>query len=201
MTTLSGLMGRLARTAVRDYRLNWVLRSPDTPVAPDLSGQWLIRRMQPGDADAIGRVADAKFRASVAWTQAGADGFVLLRDGRPCCVAHFVGPDSYEDRGIWPLAPGELALIDIVTDSADRGRGAAPLLIAAATPAALADAGQPGPVICFIWWNHHASLRAFRRAGWRRIGFSVELTGRRGRVWRRHLRLRRRAARAVLQRA
>lgn len=201
MTALSGWLGRLARTAVRDYRLNWVLRSPDVPLPPVLTAAVQVRRMAAADREAIGRAADARFRASVNWTRAGADGFVLVRDGRPCCVAFFVGPERYHDRAIWPLPPGQLALIDIVTNSADQGQGAASRLIAAATPAALADAGQPGPAICFIWWNHQASLRAFQRAGWRRIGFSVEVTGRRGRVWRRQVRLRRRVAANSLQRA
>lgn len=201
VTALSGWLGRLARTAVRDYRLNWVLRSPDAPAALVLAAGVQVRRLTVADREAISRAADAKFRGSIAWTRAGAEGFVLVRDGRPCCVAHFVGPATYQDGAIWPLMPGELALIDIVTNSADRGRGAASLLIASATPAALADAGQPGPAICFIWWNHQASLRAFRRAGWRRIGFSVEVTGRRGRVWRRQVRLRQRVAANSLQRA
>lgn len=190
MTRLSGWLARLARTRVHDYRLNWILRSPDRALARDLPTTMQVRRARAADGVAIGATADAKFRASMAAAQADAGAFVLTRDGRPCGIAFFVDRDDYRDDGIWPLASGELALTDIVTNHADRGQGVASRLIAAATPMALADAHRPGPAICYIWWNHAASLRAFRRAGWRRIGFSIEVTGRCGRVWRRHVRLR-----------
>jgi RimJ/RimL family protein N-acetyltransferase len=30
-------------------------------------------------------------------------------------------------------------------------------------------------MIAFIWWSNTPSLRAFKKAGWKRIGFSMEL--------------------------
>lgn len=191
MTRLTGWIARLAHTQVRGYRLNWILRSPDTPVASERMAAVEVRHVTTADSQMIGRTADAAFRASMASAHPDASNFVLTRNGRPCGVAFFVGPDKYKNQSVWPLAPGQLALIDIVTNSADQGQGVASRLIASATPEALAEAHLPGPAICFIWWNHRASLRAFHRAGWRRIGFSIEVTGLRGRVWRRHVRLRR----------
>lgn len=180
---MTGVLRWLARMVFGDYRLNWVLRSACPPVlAPVLPAGTVVRRITAEDRVLIGRDDNPRFRDSPG--DVGTASFVLVADRAPRCVAQFVAPADYRDATIWPLAPDSLALVNIVTRADSRGRGFAPLLIAAATTLA-----GGGPAICFIWWNHHASLRAFRRAGWRRIGFSVELTSHKGRIWRRHIRL------------
>jgi RimJ/RimL family protein N-acetyltransferase len=30
-------------------------------------------------------------------------------------------------------------------------------------------------IIAFIWWSNTPSIRAFSKAGWKKIGFSVEI--------------------------
>ena len=186
---------RIARGVFADYRLNWVLRAPAGGAAAALPDGVTVRRPLPRDRAWAAGCADAAFRDGL--LDPTADSFVLVERGEPRCVARFVGPAGYRDAAIWPLPPDARALTGIDTRIGDRGRGLAPLLIAAATPLALEDAAPMAPAgatpmapqaatgaICFIWWSHRASLRAFRRAGWRRIGFSAEVTTRGGRVWR-----------------
>lgn len=185
---MPGLIARVARAIVGDYRLNWVLRSPAVPACSALPNGMVVRRITDADRAMIAHDPDPKFRASPGFARIGANGFVLLDAGKVCCITQFAGPEAYAYLLVWPLAGDQLALLDLVTRRASQGRGLATLLIGAATYLALYESGKQS-AICFIWWNHHASLRAFRRAGWRRIGFSVELTSRRGRVIRWRLRL------------
>lgn len=182
---ITALLRRAARAVFADYRLNWVLRSPAVPPSLPLSPAMRVRALTASDRARLRTEPDPKLRNS-AGQAAGARGFALDEAGALRCVAHYVALDGYTDAAIWPLYPNELALTDIVTRPADRGRGLAPLLIANATPSALAEAAAAS-AICFVWWNHHASLRAFDRAGWRWIGFSIEVTTKGGRTWRKRV--------------
>ncbi len=145
-----------------------------------------MRPLTDADLDHFGRSADVQARKVQGYTGSGAWGFVLAElGGAPLGAVHFTGRDCYAHDDIWPLRADQLALVDIVMLPDARGRGLAAPLIAAATAQVLGRGGQAS-AICFIWWNHRASLRAFGRAGWRAIGFSIELTRRSGRVhhWR-----------------
>ena len=117
--------------------------------------------------------ATYKMRNSQSYADAGLAGLVLLDGGRPVSVAHFAEAGQYGRSATWPLREGEVALMDIATEEQMRGRGLAPQLILAATRFYLTR-GRRG-MIAFIWWSNDASRRAFEKAGWRRIGGSVEL--------------------------
>ena len=184
--TLWARLARGVRGVLCDYRLNWIYASPSRMGPVVLPPGLEARPLASADLGHFARSADAQARKVPGYHESGASGFVLAEWGRaPLGAAHYCGRDRYPHDAIWPLASDQLALVDIVMLPEARGRGLAAPLIAAATGQALADGGQ-GSAICFIWWNHRASLRAFRRAGWRAIGFSVELTMRSGRIrhWR-----------------
>ena len=83
-------------------------------------------------------------------------------------------PLGQRDRAAtWPLRPSEVAVMDLATEDALRGRGLAVRLMQATTSAHLARGKSR--VIAFIWWSNTPSLRALTKAGWRRIGLSVEV--------------------------
>ena len=117
--------------------------------------------------------ATPKMRSSLSFTRAGLTGLALVEEGRPVSVAHFATPADYDRAATWPLRATEVALMDIATEDAQRGRGLAVTLIRATT-AHFLGAGK-SRVICFIWWSNTPSLRAFTKAGWRRIGLSIEV--------------------------
>lgn len=172
------MLGRAARNVVHDYRLNWILQSPSTnpslPLTPDLE----VRRFREEDERFLGNSDDEEFRKALGYWRGGATGFVMTEGGEPACAVHFVTVAGYDYSKTWPLAANQLALVNIVTRRASRGRGFAATLITHATSLALQ--GCFDNALCFVWWNHHASLAAFRQAGWYRVGFSLELVGCRG---------------------
>ncbi|MDE1918860.1 MAG: hypothetical protein KGH96_22655 [Sphingomonadales bacterium] len=168
-------MKRILRAAlgwlISDYRINWIYAtSTPSPVLP-----------APGDSvmvtdDALrARLAASttdKIRSSLSYARAGMEGLALVRQGEPLCVAHFAHPDQYDRAATWPLRQGDIALMDIATQESARGQGLAPQVIAAASRHFIT--GAQSRLIAFIWWSNTPSRRAFAKAGWRRIGFSVE---------------------------
>lgn len=171
-----------ARHLVRDYRINWIYSSPSCEKLAELPRGLTVRALVPADFPHIASSPDAQVRKAGSYAHDMAAGWVLVGEGAGLlAVAHFVGRERYAHASTWPLGDDQLALVDIVVFPAARGQGHATRLIVAATPLALAS-GARTDAICFIWWNHRASLRAFRRAGWRAVGLSIELVTRSGRL-------------------
>jgi RimJ/RimL family protein N-acetyltransferase len=100
-------------------------------------------------------------------------GFALTRAGTLLSLVFYAGPDAYHDDSIWTLEDEDAALLEILTAEEFRGEGLAPLLIQLSSQA-MRDAGKKR-LICWIWWSHLSSQRAFEKAGWRRIGFTASL--------------------------
>ena len=180
---ITAVMKRLVRKVVQDYRINWVLASDTVPQPNALPDQLSLARLDDAALQRIAATADPKFRKAIGYDRIGATGYALLKQDEPLSVAHFVDIARYENATIWPLGADEVALLNIVTHDAAQGFGYAPILIAHATAAMLSPRYRRA--ITFIWWNHRASLRAFARAGWHRVGFSIGIVGRNGKV--RHL--------------
>jgi RimJ/RimL family protein N-acetyltransferase len=112
-------------------------------------------------------------------------GFALTRAGALLSLVFYAGRDAYYGDSVWTLEDEDAALLEILTVEEFRGEGLAPLLIRLSSHA-MRDAGKKR-LICWIWWSHLSSQRAFEKAGWRRIGFtaSVKLHGLRSPlVWR-----------------
>ncbi len=76
-------------------------------------------------------------------------------------------------RNFWPLQPDEAKLVQVSVDALSRGRGIATRLIV--------DSAHYMQSLGFrrlfarIWHNHGESLRAFEKAGWRRVATVVVL--------------------------
>ncbi len=162
-TLAKSTLGRL----FQDYRINWIYaatgrsQSSEMPV-PLTDNHRQILETSP----------TAKMRNSVSFSKSGLDGFVLEEGGRPVCVAHFADPARYDRNDTWPLRPGDIALMDIATEDSMRGRGLAVRLIAGTTDMFLSHGKERA--VAFIWWSNTPSVRAFSKAGWQRIGLSIE---------------------------
>ncbi|MDF8333215.1 GNAT family N-acetyltransferase [Novosphingobium cyanobacteriorum] len=165
----------LAGLLVRDYRINWIYAAEGTSpllLRPDEA----IRPVDEALRNQLAQSRTAKVANSLSYANAGLEGLALLRDGDPLCVAHFAQGAQYGRAATWPLRSGEVALMDIATEDAARGQGLAPRMIAAASRHFLGAGALR--MIAFIWWSNTPSVRAFRKAGWRRIGLSLEWQGR-----------------------
>lgn len=168
------VMGKL----VAEYRINWIYAADRPDAAPDPA-------FAIGPENSLHRAAlhaspTGKMRNSQSFARAGLAGVVLAQAGHPLCVAHFAEPGQYDRCSTWPLRNGEVALMDIATEERARGQGLAVHLIRGATRHYL-SLGHTR-LIAFIWWSNAPSIRAFTKAGWRRIGLSIDVRG--GRRWR-----------------
>lgn len=162
-----------------DYRFNWIVAQDERSQAPGLSTSLEVRTFDKRYIDALAQHPDPRVRSALSFERAGCTGFVLLADAEPAAFLHFADVSRYESASTWPLASNEVALVNVITLPAYRSRGYASLLIAEATSSLVPKSYQRA--IAYIWWNHEASLRAFRNAGWRRIGISIEISRGNGR--------------------
>jgi hypothetical protein len=157
-----------------DYRINWVLAScPAPPQISEQGGQAITQKITAQHITALRQSTTPKVMGSVNYSAAGLDGFVLCDNGLIVCAAHFAAPKHYDRGETWPLGEGEMALMDIATEADHFGKGYAVRLIVQ-TSLIFSKLGK-SRLIAFIWWNNTPSLRAFQKAGWRRIGFVVEI--------------------------
>jgi RimJ/RimL family protein N-acetyltransferase len=180
---MKALVQRLLACVVSDYRINWIYAAsvaqpvplgPDEEIVP-LAGEWRER---------IAASTTRYVRNSLSYNDAGMPGLVLVRGREPLGTVHVAGPAQYDRTATWPLRSQEMAVIDLATEEAARGQGIGPRLMAMATAHCLNQGAAR--VICFIWWSNTPSTRAVSKAGWKRIGLSLEWQSF-GRWWHLHL--------------
>ncbi|HEX7369059.1 MAG TPA: GNAT family N-acetyltransferase [Rhodanobacteraceae bacterium] len=178
----------LARKVFGSYRVNWVFAN-SAPSQMSLDPVYELREIDDVLCSQIASSNTRKLARSLMFARAGMDGFAVVRQGRPVCVAHFARPGQYDEWDVWPLRTGERALVDITTEQSARGLGIAPQLIAAMTRRYLEEGTCR--LIAFAWWSNRPSIRMFAKAGWVKIGFSIDvmLAGKRRHV---HIPLRQR---------
>ncbi len=160
---------------LKEYRINWIFASPTKIAATSENLNDVAVAITAEHRQILADSPTAKMRGSVSFNKSGLDGYVIEQSGRPLCVAHFADCARYDRAGTWPLAVDEMALMDIATEEEMRGRGLAVRLISATTKLLLNKGKRR--VIAFIWWSNAPSVRAFKKAGWRRVGLSVEIRG------------------------
>jgi RimJ/RimL family protein N-acetyltransferase len=154
------------------YRINWIYASDLNRAVNSAQLPQAIKSFSKAHIDVLANSPTEKMCKAIGYNEDGFDGFVIEEDSRPVCVAHFADKARYDRTRTWPLSNDEMALIDIATEEVARGRGLAVRLIASATEMYLNQGKRR--VIAFIWWSNTPSVRAFKKAGWHRIGFSVE---------------------------
>ena len=181
MTAIAEILKHIAKWLIsfvlEDYSISWVYALGECPTAVLLPASLTVARMCDKARALIAASEDMEFRHALSFDDPALEAFVLSERGEPVAVAHFAAGDAYAGAVTWPLAAGEVALVNLVTREDRRGRGLGPLLINAADTRLLA--ARFTRAIAFIWWSNRASVRAFRKAGWRRTGLSVRLQPRR----------------------
>jgi RimJ/RimL family protein N-acetyltransferase len=169
MQAVRNCLKRLAHLFLTGYEAYFIYGSrgfrASPPVAPYVFAEV---------GDATLETAAGEIRASRIYAGEGAQGFGLFDGGRPVCVAWFWYGDRYRTRNFWPLAPDEAKLVHIVSSPDMRGRGLAPMLLELCVDA-MANKGFHR-LYARIWFSNTPSVRAFRKAGWRRV--ALAFTGR-----------------------
>jgi GNAT superfamily N-acetyltransferase len=162
------LIRRALHAGLGDYRINWIVASAALHAGPFPE----LTLVDAAILAAIEASPTEKVRHAATFNRAGMTGWAMLIEGRLACVAHFADHRRYMNESTWPLGANEICLVDIVTEEAERGKGHAVKLIEAATEMYRRQGHER--LIAFIWWSNEASSRSFAKAGWRRIGLSVE---------------------------
>lgn len=172
--------GALLRRAVRSilssvaeyqlYGLYTVDRSVSLPALPD------GYRFAMADAEMLAALAahpDAKTAKAARFMITGAYAHAVLADGvSPAAIAFFYDSGVFGSHDILPLGACETALVELVTAPEHRGRGLASALIAESSNAMFERGSKRQRA--WIWWSNTPSIRAFRKAGWRRTGFTLQ---------------------------
>jgi RimJ/RimL family protein N-acetyltransferase len=174
-----------ALSRIVDYRINWIFAQNTAVEAPALPPSIEITVFDDQHLAAFAHHPDARVRSAMSFERAGCIGFVLLADAEPAACIHFADRSRYESVSTWPLANNEVALVNVTTLPEHRSRRYASLLIAQATSSLVPSRYRRA--LAHIWWNHHASLRAFRNAGWQRVGISIEISRHKGSWYSVHL--------------
>jgi ribosomal protein S18 acetylase RimI-like enzyme len=171
---LKSALRSVMKQLLGDYRINWIYASqgaaPTYLPAPE---NIIVLPLAPSNRATVANSPTLKVRSAGTFADAGLQGYGLFLDGHLESIAHFATVAQYDRNDTWPIAESEAALMNIATEERARGRGYAVILITEATHA-LCETGVTR-LIAFIWWSNHSSVRSFSKAGWRRIGLSVEL--------------------------
>lgn len=141
--------------------------------APSRAVAGLPFRFEEIGESAISRSRDALIREQAYYAGPGSHVYACLEDDRIVALCFYWFGERYLKRNFWPLADNEAKLVQIISLPEFRGRGIAAALI----NASLRDMNGKGfgRAYARIWHSNTPSIRAFERAGWRRIALVIEI--------------------------
>ena len=130
-------------------------------------------RFEEIDESAISRSPDVLIREQAYYAGSGSHVYACLEGDRIVALCSYWFGERYLKRNFWPLADNEAKLVQIISLPEFRGRGIATSLINASLQD-MAGKGY-GKAYARIWHSNIPSIRAFERAGWRRIALVMEI--------------------------
>lgn len=163
MSILKGLF----RSLVTEYDLYWIYESQaDSPVVALPPGTQLSELSA---LDEIG-LDSGEMKSLRSYLLEDSRCFVLKKGDRIAsgCV-YWWNPTYALHRGFWNLGPNDAKLVQIITDPSCRGLGLASALISISANQMRQSGFQR--LFARIWHSNAKSIRAFEKAGWRRIAF------------------------------
>lgn len=165
----------LAHALLGDYKLFHIFRmgpGADGDPEPPENGPWRFDPVH--DMSELRQAIAPSIRAFAESTWDGCYAFAARADDRLAGIAFFKSRQGYQrGRMLWSLKQGDVELVQLTTEETYRGRGLAPLLIRWSS-AQMVRLGFAG-IYAKVWHNYRPSLRAFRKAGWQKVAFLVEL--------------------------
>ena len=167
------MLKKLARLLVGEYAIYQIYTLALEGCAQTKPGQLTTYRIAPVDASAIKASPDALIREQVGYTGPGSHSYACFDGDRIVGVCFYWFGSRYLTRNFWPLAEGEVKLVQIVSLPEMRGCGVATTLI---TWSCL-DLVKKGFIRAYarIWHTNTPSLRAFKSSGWRQIALVIEI--------------------------
>ncbi len=103
----------------------------------------------------------------------GVYAYACLEEQKIVGLCFFWHGARYATRNFWPLAAGEVKLVQVVVTPEMRGRGIGRRLIEFATHAIARQGFRYA--YARIWWTNTQSLNAFEKAGWVHLATVIEL--------------------------
>lgn len=167
------LFKKLARMFFGEYSA-YCIYSQSTEAAlhvrPEAEGKFSVRQV---DESAIRDSSDSLIREQAEYAGPGSCAYACFDGDRIVGLCFYWFGSRYLQRNYWPLAEGEVKLVQIVSIPEMRGRGVATRLIASS----FQDLVQKGfrRAYARIWHSNTPSRRAFERAGWKKIALVVEV--------------------------
>lgn len=152
------------------YRI-LTLRAEDEPAGPSATASKFVLREI--DRHAVASSADQVMRDQAWYCGEGCEAFGCFSAEHLVGVCFYWHGARYNLHDFWPLAAREAKLVQIVTSPDMRGRGVATALIEYSAPIVIERGFDR--LYARIWHSNLASLRAFERTGWYRIGTVVEV--------------------------
>lgn len=166
------LAKKLARLLFGDYSAYLIYTRSAGDASPTRPGS-VTFTIGPVDESAINASPDPLIREQAGYAGPGSYAYACFDDDRIVGVCFYWFGERYLKRNFWPLGDKEAKLVQIISLPQARGRGVATALITASCQ----DMMQKGfsRVYARIWHSNTPSLRAFERAGWRRVALVFEI--------------------------
>ena len=170
---MKDLTKKLAQTLLGEYSAYYIYSWSNGEASPGWLGMPAALRVATVDEMVIQSSVDPLIREQAGYAGPGSHAYACFIDDRIVGVCFYWFGERYRSRNFWPLADGEAKLVQIISLPEMRSRGIATRLIAASSQ----DIIQKGFSRSYarIWHSHTASLRAFERAGWKRVALVVEI--------------------------
>ncbi len=182
------IIKKLARAILGDYSAYQIYESSSEQARMPEPQDRTTFRVLPVDALVISSSTELLIREQAGYAGPGAQAYACFDGSRMVGVCFFWSGSRYQSRNFWALKDGEAKLVQIVSVPDMRGHGVATMLIEQSRR----DMMQRGFTKAYarVWHSNTPSLRAFDRAGWRRIALVLEINPfRQSRPWRIRIRL------------
>jgi L-amino acid N-acyltransferase YncA len=138
--------------------------------APSACGPPLATRILPHE-EATDHFGADKVPEATEYGGEGSHGFVIVHAEQIVGVAWYWHGERYRRRNYLNLPSGAAKLVQVVITADKRGRGFGSSLIAESTKM-MFTAGFD-EIYARIWHSNRASIRAFRKGGWRSLGIAL----------------------------
>lgn len=173
MNTMKQLLKALAKLLLGEYALYYIYTrsTKDAPLPHSkLPCAFTVLAV---DATMILKSEDPLILQQVGYLGSGTFAYACLEGERIVGVCFYWFGERYRERNFWPLLEREAKLVQIISLAEMRGRGIASRLIELSCQDLLAQKFER--VYARIWHSNLPSIKAFERAGWKRISLVIEI--------------------------
>lgn len=162
---------RVARLLLGEYQIYWILAAPPKSAPPRSSPSIEVQEV---NIETLTSADSPTMRDQLSYAGEEARVFVAAANGQSVGLCSYWYGERYRRRNFWPLRAGEAKLVQVIVDPLYRGRGIATALIEKS--AAVMRLAGFANLYARVWHSNYPSLRAFKKAGWRKVAFVLEIS-------------------------